>query len=123
MVCSKCGIALSHPGVPAAVLAAGAVPAACVLLGTGLGAVIRHTAGAVTALAGLIYAPAIVYLTVPAPWNERIARFTLTGAAVRLASPVPLPGLLGPGPAALVLAGWPALALLAAAVLITRRDA
>ena len=40
------GLALSHPGALRAVLAAGFVLAACAVVGVGVGAVIRHTAGA-----------------------------------------------------------------------------
>jgi len=43
------GVSLSHPGVPGAVLAEGTILCVCALLGTGLGAIIRHTAGSVAA--------------------------------------------------------------------------
>ncbi len=116
------GVSLSHPGAPVAVLADGILLSVCTLVGVGLGAVIRHTAGAVAALAGLIYLPAILGL-LPAPWNDRIGRFTLFYAAQQAVALHPKAGLFSPALSMLVLVTWPAAALLAAAVLITRRDA
>jgi ABC-2 type transport system permease protein len=115
------GVSLSHPGVPGAVLADGILLSVCTLVGVGLGAIIRHTAGAVAALAGLIYLPAILGL-LPAPWNDRIGRFTLFYAAQQVVALHPKAGLLSPTLSMLVLLAWPAAALLGAAVLITRRD-
>jgi hypothetical protein len=58
----------------------------------------------------------------PAPWSDRIGRFTLLYAARQAAALHPNPGLFSPGLSLLVLLVWPTAALLAAAVLITRRD-
>jgi hypothetical protein len=46
---------LGQPGVLRAVLMAGAYPALIGLIGLGLGAVIRHTAGAICAVAGMLF--------------------------------------------------------------------
>jgi ABC-type transport system involved in multi-copper enzyme maturation permease subunit len=43
-------------------------------------------------------------------------------AAAQVVATHPQPGLLSPGLSMLVLVGWPAAALLAAALVITRRD-
>lgn len=117
------GISLSHPGVPGAVLAAGFLPFACAMAGLGLGAIIRHTAGAVAALFGLIYLPAILYISLPSPWNARIGRFTLTIAGTQVVALHPQKGLFSPALSMLVIITWTAATLLAAALLITRRDA
>jgi ABC-2 type transport system permease protein len=117
------GLAVSHPGALRAVLAAGLVLAACAMAGVGVGAVIRHTAGAIAAAITVIYLLAVLCLVLPSPWNVRLGRFTLPFAAYQLVTLHPQPGLLSPGPSVLVLIGWPAAALLAAALLITRRDA
>jgi ABC-2 type transport system permease protein len=116
------GVSLSHPGVPAAVLADGILLTVCTLVGVGLGAIIRHTAGGVAALAGLIYLPAVLGL-LPAPWNDRIGRFTLFYAAQQVVALHPKAALFSPAMSLLILIAWPAAALLGAAVLITRRDA
>jgi ABC-2 type transport system permease protein len=115
------GVSLSHPGVPGAVLADGILLSVCTLVGLGLGAIIRHTAGALAVLAGLIYLPAVLGL-LPAPWNDRIGRFTLFYAAQQVVALHPRANLFSPALSMLVLIAWPAAALLGAAVLITRRD-
>jgi ABC-2 type transport system permease protein len=117
------GLALSHPGALRAVLAAGLVLAACALAGVGVGAVIRHTAGAIAAAVTLLYLLAVLCLVLPSPWRVELGRFTLPVAAYQLVTGHPQPGLLSPGLSVLVVIGWPAGALLAAALLITRRDA
>lgn len=115
------GVSLSHPGVPGAVLAEGTILCVCALLGTGLGAIIRHTAGSVAALFGLLALPAVL-LTLPAPWNDRIGRFTLPFAAEQIVVQHPRPSLFTPAVSMLILLAWPVAVLTAAAVLITRRD-
>jgi ABC-2 type transport system permease protein len=116
------GLSLSHPGAARAVLAAGLLLFVFATLALGLGAIIRHTAGAIVTLIAAIYLP-LILLTLPRPWNTRIDRFTATVAAYQLVSEHPLPSLLSPALSLLVLLAWPAAALLAAAFLITRRDA
>jgi ABC-2 type transport system permease protein len=117
------GLALSHPGALRAVLAAGFVLAACAVAGVGLGAVLRHTAGAIAAAVTVIYLLAVLCLALPSPWNFRLGGFTLPFAAYQLVTLHPQPGLLSPDLSMLVLIGWPAAALLTAALVITRRDA
>jgi ABC-2 type transport system permease protein len=117
------GLPLAHPGVPGAVLAAGLVLAACALAGLGLGAIIRHTAGAIVATVAVLYLMAVACAVLPAPWNDRIGRFTLPWAAYQVVALHPQPGLLSPALSLLVVAAWPAAILLIAAVAITRRDA
>jgi ABC-2 type transport system permease protein len=116
------GLALSRPGVPGAVLAGGLVLAACALVGVGLGAVIRHTAGAIAASVGLIYLLGVLCLVLPAPWSSRLGRFTMPFAAYQLVSLHPAGTLLAPGLSLLVVLAWPAAALAAAAIVISRRD-
>ncbi len=116
------GLSLSHPGVPGAVLAAGFVLAACALVGVGLGALIRHTAGAIAAVVGVVYLLGAACLVLPSPWDTRLGRFTLPFAAYQAATPHPQAGLFSPGLSMLVLIAWPAAALVAAAIVITHRD-
>ena len=116
------GISLSSPGTPAAVLAAGFVLCACVLVGLGLGAIIRRTAGAIAATIGVIYLVAVLCLVLPPPWNVRIGRFTLPFAAYQVVARHSQPGLFSPGVSLLVLIAWPAVILVTAGVLLARRD-
>jgi ABC-2 type transport system permease protein len=116
------GITLSHPGVPGAVLSAGVVLTVVAVTGVGLGAAIRHTAGAVAVLPVVFYVP-LALLSLPAPLNHEIDRLTLPVAAYQVVALHPATNLLDPALSMLVLIGWPAVILAIAAVLITRRGA
>jgi ABC-2 type transport system permease protein len=116
------GVSLGHPGVPGAVLSAGLLLCVCALLGLALGAVIRHTAGGIAATIAVILVPGILAL-LPSPWNGRIGRFTLLEAAQQVSVLHPATDLFSPAWSLLVVLAWPAAALAAAAVVITRRDA
>jgi ABC-2 type transport system permease protein len=116
------GVSLSRPGVPGAVLAEGLLLFVVAMLGLALGAIIRHTAGGIAATIGLIILPAILAV-LPSPWGARIGRFTLIDAAHQVTALHPATNQFSPALSLLVLLAWPAIALLAAALLITRRDA
>jgi hypothetical protein len=115
------GVGISDPGVPGAVLATGVLLCVCALIGLALGAIVRHTAGGIAAAIGVIVLPAIAALLRP-PWSDRIGRFTLLDAARQVTALHPQPDLFAPAGSLLVLLAWPAAALAAAALLITRRD-
>jgi ABC-type transport system involved in multi-copper enzyme maturation permease subunit len=117
------GVSLTRPGVPGAVLAAGFVLCACTLTALGLGAIIRHTAGAIAATIAATYLVAALCLALPSPWKDDIGRFTMPFAASEVVALHPQAGLLSPAASMLVLIAWPAAALLAAGLVITRRDA
>jgi ABC-2 type transport system permease protein len=116
------GLSFSHPGVPGAVLAAGFALAVSAVVGVGVGAIIRHTAGAIAAAVIVVYLLAVLCLVLPAPWNTRLGRFTLPFAAYQAVTLHPKAGLLSPGLSMLVLVAWPAVTLLIASALIARRD-
>jgi ABC-2 type transport system permease protein len=113
------GISLGHPGALRAVVAAGTCLCAVALVGVALGAIIRHTAGAVAALPTLIYLP-LVLLSLPAPWGTRIGKFTTLMASYQLVSLHPQADLLSPILSLLVLLAWPAAGLLVAAARVSR---
>ncbi len=114
-------VSLSRPGVPGAVLADGLLLFVVATMGLGLGAIVRHTAGGIAALIGLILLPAILAL-LPLPWGARVGRVTLVVAARQVTALHPATNLFAPAWSLLILLAWPALTLLAAALLITRRD-
>jgi ABC-2 type transport system permease protein len=117
------GLSLSQPGVPGAVLAAGLALAACAVVGVAAGAIIRHTAGAIAAALTVVYLLAVLCLLLPGPWNTRLGRLTMPFAAYQAVSLHQRAGLLPPGLSLLVVIAWPVIALLAAAAVLTRRDA
>lgn len=113
------GLSLADPGALRAVVAAGIAVGAIAVLGVALGAMIRHTAGAVVGLPVLLYLP-LVLLSLPAPWGTRLGKFTTLMAAYQLVSVRRHAGLLSPSLSFLLLVAWPAAGLLAAAVLLGR---
>jgi hypothetical protein len=115
------GLSLTHPGVAGAVTAEGVLLCVCALSGVAAGAVVRHTGGAIAALAGLLFLPTIAGL-LPAPWNDRIGRFTLFYAARQVTALHPSTALFAPAVSIVVLLAWPAVALIAAVAVLNRRS-
>ena len=87
--------------MPGAVLADGLLLFVVAMLGLGLGAIVRHTAGGIAALVGVIFLPAILAV-LPPPWGGRVGRFTLVDAARQVTALHPATNLFAP---ALVPAG------------------
>jgi hypothetical protein len=113
------GVSWSHPGVPGAVAASGTLLFVCAMLGLAFGAITRHTAGGIAATVALIVLPSIAALF-PRPWGARIGRFTIIDAAQQVSLLHPQTNMFSPAISMLILLAWPAAALLAAAVTITR---
>lgn len=121
------GASLGDTGVPAAIAGAAACPVLTALLGMGIGAMIRGTAGAVTTLAAvLLIVPTLVSAVLPGAWPDRLLKYVPTIAGQAMYSVdgggTPFP-TLSPGASAAVLVGWAALALFGGAALLMRRDA
>ena len=116
-------VTLAHPGALRGVLAAGFYLAVTAWVGIGLGAVIRHTAGAVTAMVGVVFLLPTIITALPAPWDTRIGRFTVNLAAQQTIAQHPHTGYFPAGPSFLIVAAYAAVAIAAAAFVITRRDA
>jgi ABC-type transport system involved in multi-copper enzyme maturation permease subunit len=116
------GLSLAHPGVPRAILAVGLALAACAMVGVAAGAITRHTAGGIAAALTVVYLLAVLCMFLPGPWNTRLGRFTMPYAAYQAVSLHPQASLLSPGLSLLVIIAWPAIALLAAAAVLARRD-
>jgi ABC-2 type transport system permease protein len=95
------------------------------LLALGVAALVRDTAGAVTAVLGLLYAFPVVALTVADErWHERLERLAPASAGMAVRATRNLDALpIGPWPGLGVLAAWAGVALLAGAVAFGRRDA
>ncbi|MGW0806894.1 ABC transporter permease [Nonomuraea sp. NPDC002799] len=96
------------------------------LLGLGLGALLRSTAGAVTIMSGLVYVIPLIIGNVPEPWSERLGSLMI-GALPREITGDTLTtswygSLLSPAAAAAVLTCYAALPVLSAAWLVRRRD-
>lgn len=91
------------------------------VLAVGIGAIVRHTVGAVIAFPAVVFLP-LALLTLPWTWGAAVGRYGLLAAAYQLVSPTPHHDLLPVGAALLVLLAWPLLSLAAAGVLLANQD-
>jgi hypothetical protein len=117
------GVSLGDPGVLTAVAGAGLFLTAVALLGVGLGATIRHTAGAISAFFGVVFAlPAVVDL-LPTNWRNDIIEYLPLNAASQILQTDHRSDALGPWQGLGVFCVYVAAALIAGAVVVDRRDA
>jgi ABC-2 type transport system permease protein len=112
-------VALSHPGVPRAIVL-GAVAASLVsIIGVGLGGLIRHTAAATTTLTIIIVGDVILGQLLPAGLRQYLPGTAMQAAVTGHRSS----GLLTPDSAIAVLGVYAAIALAAALIRVAHRDA
>jgi len=117
------GVSLGSDGAARAILGAAFYLTAIALLGLTLGALLRHTAGAVTALLGAVLGLPLIF----SMFGERLESAqeylpSLLGAAISSTAPVRLTSLLSPGRAFVMLCLYIAVLGVASAYVITRRD-
>ena len=112
-------VALSHPGVPRAIVFGAVAASLIAIIGVGLGGVIRHTAGATTTLTMIIVGDVILGQLLPAGLRQYLPG-TATQAAITVHRSA---GLLTPNAAIAVLGAYAAIALAAALTRVAHRDA
>jgi ABC-2 type transport system permease protein len=112
---------LSQPGVLRTVLLAGAYPALIALIGLGLGAMVRHTAGAICLLAGILFVLPLLFIS-PALENSS-QNFLPHPMANSMTAVKPLPGALSPGVTIAIMCLYAIAVLATGAAALTRRDA
>jgi hypothetical protein len=116
--------ALGQPGVLRAVLMAGAYPALIALIGLGLGAVIRHTAGAICVVVAVLFLLPPLVAPLGASTQDSVVRFLPEQiAALSLTAVRPVAPALSPAVAFALLCVYAAVALAAGAWQLARRDA
>jgi hypothetical protein len=84
---------------------------------------LRRTAGAVAALAGLLLVVPVVTNFLPAAWNESVAKYFPAQAGVAVFQVNPDPSALAPWAGFTVLLAYTALTLVVGGLLLVRRDA
>ena len=119
----RLGVSLADPEALRAVLAAGFYLVVVTVVGLALGAIIRHTAGAVAALFGLLLIVPQLVLALPASWRNTASGYLLSTAGAQLTSRTPDPSFPGVTGSLAVCVAWMIVGLGVAGVLITRRDA
>jgi ABC-type transport system involved in multi-copper enzyme maturation permease subunit len=112
-------VSLGHPGVVGAIVVGAVAISLVSVIGVGLGAFIRRTAPATTVLTLVFIGGALFAQFAPTGVRQYLPE-TATQAVVTVHRSA---GLLRPGAALAVLAGYAALALGAASLRIARRDA
>lgn len=115
---------LGDPGVLRAVTGGGAYLAVLGLLGLGLGALIRSSAGTIAALFGLLFVPSILVNLLPHSWQTSVGPYLPmeAGSGIFVASH-PDAGSLGPWAGFGVFSLYAAIALAGGFFVISRRDA
>jgi ABC-2 type transport system permease protein len=117
-------VGLSDPGVLRSVAGAGLYLAMLGVFSLATGAIIRHTAGAITSVLGLVLIVSNLTSLLPDSWGRHINAWMPTNAGQLIFQPALEPGhLLTQWQGYAVFGGWTALLLVVAAVLLTRRDA
>jgi ABC-type transport system involved in multi-copper enzyme maturation permease subunit len=114
---------LSAPEVARAVVGSGLYLTAVGVFGIALGWLVRHTAGAIATLFGLLLILPLVVHFLPASWADDIGTWlpSNAGQAILTVGSSPLTSL-GPWAGFGVLCAWVAAAVVAAAILLPRRD-
>jgi ABC-2 type transport system permease protein len=116
---------LGQPGVLRAVLMAGVYPALIALIGLGLGALIRHTAGAISAVVGVLFVLPLILLPLGESIRNSIGQFMpmpIAENSLTAVKPVAQHSL-SPGVGFAVLCAYAAAALAAGGWALARRDA
>ncbi|GAA5074901.1 ABC-type transport system involved in multi-copper enzyme maturation permease subunit [Thermocatellispora tengchongensis] len=114
---------LGDPGVLRAVLGSALFLTAGGLYGLAFGALIRHTAGAIVAVAAAtVVLPQMTNL-LPGTWGDVVHDYFTTNAGQRILSASPQDGGLGPWAGFGVYCAWITLTMVPAALLMVRRDA
>ena len=94
------------------------------LLGLGLGALLRNTAGAISTLFGLLFVVPVVVHFLPASWNDAIAKYLPSNAGQVITNLRGVdPHSLGPWTGMAVFFLYAVVALVLAGVALLRRDA
>ena len=115
---------LGQPGVLRAVLMAGAYPALIALIGLGLGALIRHTAGAISAVVGVLFVLPLILGQLGTSVQHAAEKFVpMLIAENSLTAVKPVAHSLSPGVGFALLCGYAAAALAVGGWALARRDA
>ena len=120
---AQAGASLDQPQVLRAVVGGGLYLAAVGLLGFGLGALIRHTAGALSAFFGTLFALSALADLLPESWRNDVMPYMPANAGTQIFAVDRVHDSLAPWTGLGVLGLYAAAAVIAATVLVTRRDA
>jgi ABC-2 type transport system permease protein len=118
---------IGSPDVLRAVIGGALFLTACGVLAFGLGLLLRHSAGGIGTMVGLLFVVTILVNFLPQSWQNDVDKWipALAGGQIWMTKAQP-PGstpMFGPWPSFAVLCGWAAIVLAAAVILFRKRDA
>ena len=119
-------LGFGDPGVLRATIGAAAAPIALALIGLGIGAMVRHTAGAITVYVfAMLILPGLLPATLSESLRDSVVPYVPVAASQALYAPSGANPfhMLSPGRGALVLLLWIAAILAGGAAVLHRRDA
>lgn len=117
------GLSLGDPGALRSVVATGLYVALIGLMGAAFGLIIRHTAGALTTLLGVLFIlPALIGI-LPASWQPHVLQFLPETIGEQSASASRLSEHLAPWIGISMMVGYVAVLLAIGCTLLQRRDA
>ena len=116
-------IALSHPGVPRALVGAALYLTVIGVFGLGLGAIMRSTAGGIAVFAAILFVIPPLTNVLPQSWQDAADPYLPSNAGEAVFSLTGGPHTLRPWTGFAVLCAYTAVTLAVAAALLLRRDA
>ena len=116
------GASLTQPDALRATIGGGLYLTAVGLLGFGLGALIRHTAGALSAFFGILFATTALVDLLPTTWRNHVINYMPANAGSQIITVIRTHNALSPWTGLAVLSLYAAAALCGAMVLVTQRD-
>jgi ABC-type transport system involved in multi-copper enzyme maturation permease subunit len=121
---SRVAVSLADPGVLQAIVGIGLYAAMLGVFAIAIGALLRHTAGAITAIIGFVLVLSPLALLLPGDWGRYVYAYLPTNAGQRIATTVQGPtDLLTAWQGFGVFALWTTALIILAGYLLKRRDA
>jgi hypothetical protein len=117
---------LSQPQVLRAVVGGALFLAACGMLAYGIGAILRHTAGAITASIVLLFVVSLLINALPQSWQAHVDKWlpAIAGSQIWTVKPAGAsPPMFAPWTGFAVFCGYALIALVAGLILFRKRDA
>jgi ABC-type transport system involved in multi-copper enzyme maturation permease subunit len=116
---------LGEPNVLRAVIGGALFLTACGMLAYGLGAILRHTAAAISAAIGLLFVLTVLVQFLPQSWQDNVDKWmpALAGSQIWTTKATSGPHMFSAWGGFAVLAGWAAVAIVVGLFLFRTRDA
>ncbi len=119
-------VSLGDPNVLRAVIGGALFLAVCGMLAFGLGTLLRHTAGAITASIGLLFVLFVLINFLPSNWQDHVDKWIPFNAGSQIWSTIPAqgqPSMFSPWTGFAVFTAYAVIAIAAGAFAFLKRDA